>query len=449
MEEKLGIIFNQVFYKYRFLFLERNKFEALTRNIKKKYLKEVSLDVCVFDCYLMELEDVARKYLVKKMNENPLEVLNNYLNIELKDIKDNLKSLESITYLFSKCNINDTMIERFIKNNKNFRKIVGNVTVDNIRYIKNGNLDRAIDNKMVREIIFIYCDVEKVDVESLEFKNSNPYFGYGLPPFKSKDEEIETIKRAKNGDKLAKEEIIMRNIKLVVFVAKKYSNDSILLEDLIQEGIMGVLRAIKLYDFLYDIKFGAYAYSWIKHMISRYVITKEGEFIALVNKGRLYIDYQTKYQEFYDEFGREPSLKEMASILKVSEEKLYRYLMANSQKLSLDEPVILENEVDRKEFLVDDSRDFVLEYEDKEYLANIDNLLESMGLTEREKEVIKLRNGLDDLEISRTQVEVAQMLGVTHQRASQLEKTALEKIRSYMNNKEKDNKKRLKLDKKN
>ena len=383
------------------------------------------------------------------MNENPLEVLNNYLNIELKDIKDNLKSLESITYLFSKCNINDTMIERFIKNNKTFRKIVGNVTVDNIRYIKNGNLDRAIDNKMVREIIFIYCDVEKVDVESLEFKNSNPYFGYGLPPFKSKEEEIETIKRAKNGDKLAKEEIIMRNIKLVVFVAKKYSNDSILLEDLIQEGIMGVLRAIKLYDFLYDIKFGAYAYSWIKHMISRYVITKEGEFIALVNKGRLYIDYQTKYQEFYDEFGREPSLKEMASILKVSEERLYRYLMANSQKLSLDEPVILENEVDRKEFLVDDSRDFVLEYEDKEYLANIDNLLESMGLTEREKEVIKLRNGLDDLEISRTQVEVAQMLGITHQRASQLEKTALEKIRSYMNNKEKDNKKRLKLDKKN
>ena len=139
----------------------------------------------------------------------------------------------------------------------------------------------------------------------------------------------------------------------------------------------------------------------------------------------------------------------MASILKVSEERLYRYLMANSQKLSLDEPVILENEVDRKEFLVDDSRDFVLEYEDKEYLANIDNLLESMGLTEREKEVIKLRNGLDDLEISRTQVEVAQMLGITHQRASQLEKTALEKIRSYMNNKEKDNKKRLKLDKKN
>lgn len=139
----------------------------------------------------------------------------------------------------------------------------------------------------------------------------------------------------------------------------------------------------------------------------------------------------------------------MASILKVSEERLYRYLMANSQKLSLDEPVILENEVDRKEFLVDDSRDFVLEYEDKEYLANIDNLLESMGLTEREKEVIKLRNGLDDLEISRTQVEVARMLGVTHQRASQLEKTALEKIRSYMNNKEKDNKKRLKLDKKN
>ena len=291
MEEKLGIIFNQVFNKYRFLFLERNKFEALTRSIKKKYLKEVSLDVCDFDYYLMELEDIARKYLVKKMNENPLEVLNNYINIELKDMKDNLKALESITYLFRKCSINDTMIERFIKNNKTFRKIVGNVTVDNIRYIKNGNLDRAIDNKMVREIIYIYCDIEKVDVESLEFKNSNPYFGYGLPPFKSKEEEIETIKRAKNGDKLAKEEIIMRNIKLVVFVAKKYTNDSILFEDLIQEGIMGVLRAIRLYDFQYDIKFGAHAYSWIKHMISRYVITKEKKRCRIVAAFNLHGQY--------------------------------------------------------------------------------------------------------------------------------------------------------------
>ena len=72
-----------------------------------------------------------------------------------------------------------------------------------------------------------------------------------------------------------------------------------------------------------------------------------------------------------------------------------------------------------------------------------------MGLTKREKEVIKLKNGLDDLGITRTQVEVGDMLGLTHQRVDQLEKAGLEKIRSYMNNKEKDNKRRLKLDKKN
>ena len=90
-----------------------------------------------------------------------------------------------------------------------------------------------------------------------------------------------------------------------------------------------------------------------------------------------------------------------------------------------------------------------MEHEDKEYLENIDNLLESMGLTKREKEVIKLRNGLDDLGITRTKVEVAEMLVLTHQRVAQLEKVGLEKIRSYMNSEEKNNKKRLKLEKKN
>ena len=72
-----------------------------------------------------------------------------------------------------------------------------------------------------------------------------------------------------------------------------------------------------------------------------------------------------------------------------------------------------------------------------------------MGLTKREKEVIKLRNGLDDLGITRTKVEVAEMLVLTHQRVAQLEKVGLEKIRSYMNSEEKNNKKRLKLEKKN
>ena len=155
------------------------------------------------------------------------------------------------------------------------------------------------------------------------------------------------------------------------------------------------------------------------------------------------------YEKLCSKLDREPTIKEVAEVLNVPSSKLYMVIISNTSNVSLDEPVILENEVDRKEFLADDSIDFVLECEDKDYLDNIDNLLESIGLTKREKEVIKLRNGLDDLGITRTKVEVAEMLGLTHQRVAQLEKAGLEKIRSYMNSEEKNNKKRLKLEKKN
>ena len=124
-------------------------------------------------------------------------------------------------------------------------------------------------------------------------------------------------------------------------------------------------------------------------------------------------------------------------------------IISNTSNVSLDEPIDSDTPSSISEFLADDSSDFVLEHEDKEYLENIDNLLESMGLTKREKEVIKLRYGLDDLGITRTKVEVAEMLVLTHQRVAQLEKVGLEKIRSYMNSEEKNNKKRLKLEKKN
>lgn len=445
MEEK---VLDSVYNKYVFLFKNKSEYLTEVRPAIEKY-ENCALSSSNIELFLFELEVIMHKYLKERLNENPFAVLDKYIEINLKNCTNYLGALEDVAKF---CDTNylvlsTDLVKKLLLDNVILNNIVGNVCKKYLNSIKIGRFNNEITNKLVREFVYIYCDLEEVE---LVYENgSYSYLRYSLPPFDTKEQEIAVIKKAKDGDNVAKEEIVLRSVRLVYNIAKRYYSESISMEDLIQEGIEGILYAIKGYNFDYDIKFNSYAYEWIRQKISRYVISKEHYFGGAFTNAKLYSEYEKVYEKLCSKLDREPSIKEVAEVLNVPSSKLYMVIISNTSNVSLDEPVILENEVDRKEFLADDSINCVLEYEDKEYLDNIDNLLESMGLTKREKEVIKLRNGLDDLGITRTKVEVAEMLGLTHQRVAQLEKAGLEKIRSYMNSKENNNKKRLKLEKKN
>lgn len=445
MEEK---VLDSVYNKYAFLFQNKSEYLTKVRPAIEKY-ENWALSSSNIELFLFELEVIMHKYLKERLNENPFAVLDKYIEINLKNCTNYLGALEDVAKF---CDTNylilsADLVKKLLLDNVILNNIVGNVCKKYLNSIKIGRFNNEITNKLVREFVYIYCDLEEVE---LVYENgSYSYLRYSLPPFDTKEQEIAVIKKAKDGDNAAKEEIVLRSVRLVYNIAKRYYSESISMEDLIQEGIEGILYAIKGYNFDYDIKFNSYAYEWIRQKISRYVISKEHYFGGAFTNAKLYSEYEKVYEKLCSKLDREPTIKEVAEVLNVPSSKLYMVIISNTSNVSLDEPVILENEVDRKEFLADDSINCVLEYEDKEYLDNIDNLLESMGLTKREKEVIKLRNGLDDLGITRTKVEVAEMLGLTHQRVAQLEKAGLEKIRSYMNSEEKNNKKRLKLEKKN
>ena len=445
MEEK---VLDSVYNKYAFLFQNKSEYLTKVRPAIEKY-ENWALSSSNIELFLFELEVIMHKYLKERLNENPFAVLDKYIEINLKNCTNYLGALEDVAKF---CDTNylilsTDLVKKLLLDNVILNNIVGNVCKKYLNSIKIGRFNNEITNKLVREFVYIYCDLEEVE---LVYENgSYSYLRYSLPPFDTKEQEIAVIKKAKDGDNVAKEEIVLRSVRLVYNITKRYYSESISMEDLIQEGIEGILYAIKGYNFDYDIKFNSYAYEWIRQKISRYVISKEHYFGGAFTNAKLYSEYEKVYEKLCSKLDREPTIKEVAEVLNVPSSKLYMVIISNTSNVSLDEPVILENEVDRKEFLVDNSIDFVLECEDKDYLDNIDNLLESMGLTKREKEVIKLRNGLDDLGITRTKVEVAEMLGLTHQRVAQLEKVGLEKIRSYMNSKENNNKKRLKLEKKN
>lgn len=445
MEEK---VLDSVYNKYAFLFQNKSEYLTKVKQAIEKY-ENWALSSSNIELFLYELEVIMHKYLKERLNENPFAVLDKYIEINLKNCTNYLGALEDLAKF---CDTNylilsTDLVKKLLLDNVILNNIVGNVCKKYLNSIKIGRFNNETTNKLVREFVYIYCDLEKIEIA---YENSSySYLRYSLPPFDTKEQEIAAIKKAKDGDNAAKEEIILRSVRLVYSIAKRYCSEGISMEDLIQEGIEGILYAINGYNFDYDIKFNSYAYEWIRQKISRYVISKEHYFGGAFTNAKLYSEYENVYEKLCSKLDREPTIKEVAEVLKVPSSKLYMVIISNTSNVSLDEPIDSDNPSSISEFLADDSIDFVLEHEDKEYLENIDNLLESMGLTKREKEVIKLRNGLDDLGITRTKVEVAEMLGLTHQRVAQLEKVGLEKIRSYMNSEEKNNKKRLKLEKKN
>lgn len=445
MEEK---VLDSVYNKYAFLFQNKSEYLTKVRQAIEKY-ENWALSSSNIELFLYELEVIMHKYLKERLNENPFDVLDKYIEINLKNCTNYLGALENLARF---CDTNylilsTDLVKKLLLDNVILNNIVGNVCKKYLNSIKIGRFNNEITNKLVREFVYIYCDLEKIEI-AYEI-GSYSYLRYSLPPFDTKEQEIAAIKKAKDGDNAAKEEIVLRSVRLVYNIAKRYCSEVISMEDLIQEGIEGILYAINGYNFDYDIKFNSYAYEWIKQKISRYVISKEHYFGGAFTNAKLYSEYEKVYERLCSKLDREPTIKEVAEVLKVPSSKLYMVIISNTSNVSLDEPIDSDTPSSISEFLADDSSDFVLEHEDKEYLENIDNLLESMGLTKREKEVIKLRNGLDDLGITRTKVEVAEMLVLTHQRVAQLEKVGLEKIRSYMNSEEKNNKKRLKLEKKN
>jgi RNA polymerase primary sigma factor len=256
----------------------------------------------------------------------------------------------------------------------------------------------------------------------------------GQYPLLSAQEERDLAKRIANGDTEAEHLLARANLRLVVSIAKKYASRSsdLSLLDLIQEGNLGLYKAVTKFDFTKGFKFSTYATWWIRQAITRALADQSRTIRIPVHMVETIAKYKQVVRRLEQDLGRDPMPEEVATEMAVDVDKIYQIEQINQETLSLEAPISSSDDDDtsaRGDFVADTS----LPMPDQETAHRIlvEQLHEILNdLTPKERKILAMRHGLDD-GIYHTLEEVGQEFGVTRERIRQIEAKALEKIRTH------------------
>ena len=303
--------------------------------------------------------------------------------------------------------------------------------IDVLRVSGDGDGIEELDD--VDDSDIVLTDEDDVDMEKIDLSVpdgisiEDPVRMYlkeiGKVPLLSADEEVELAKRMAEGDEDAKKRLAEANLRLVVSIAKRYVGRGMLFLDLIQEGNLGLIKAVEKFDYHKGFKFSTYATWWIRQAIADQARTIRipVHMVETINK------LIRVSRQLLQELGREPTPEEIAAELDMPVERVREILKISQEPVSLETPIGEEEDSHLGDFIQDDNVPVPAEAAAQTLLKEqLDEVLDT--LTEREQKVLRLRFGMDDGR-ARTLEEVGKEFDVTRERIRQIEAKALRKLR--------------------
>ena len=359
------------------------------------------------------MEENAQKFL-ERMNEL----------VALGKKKKSILDVQEINDFFTDMELSTDQME----------KVFDYLEANNIDVLRiSGDADDDVD----MDLDDIISDEEEVDMENIDLSVpegvsiEDPVRMYlkeiGKVPLLSAEREIELAKRMGEGDEDAKKELAEANLRLVVSIAKRYVGRGMLFLDLIQEGNLGLIKAVEKFDYHKGYKFSTYATWWIRQAITRAIADQARTIRIPVHMVETINKLIRVSRQLLQELGREPLPEEIAKELDMPVDRVREILKISQEPVSLETPIGEEEDSHLGDFIQDDNVPVPAEAAAQTLLKEqLDEVLDT--LTEREQKVLRLRFGMNDGR-ARTLEEVGKEFDVTRERIRQIEAKALRKLR--------------------